>query len=166
MEDISRESIIAFDTLFTNDHIRMLKILLPFLKDSMQKNIAVYIKYREFEYVFQYFRSPHSKKDLTSCLADKNTDFDLDNILDALLPYCSDPEKKQFMQLKGLLRTMHDFRDMMEMMNTIKELFPEGIKNDAGSDPEFFSVLSNLFGNNADSSINDLFQMFQGGTSS
>lgn len=166
MEDISRENITAFDTFFTNDHIRMLKILLPFLKHSIQKNIAVYIKYREFEYVFQYFKSPHSEKDQNSCLADKYTDFDLDNVLDALLPYCSDPEKKQFMQLKNLLRTMHDFRDMMEMINTIKELFPEGIKNDAGSDPDFFSVLSNLFENNTDSSINDLFQMFQGGTSS
>ncbi len=49
------DKIQAFDALFTTNHIQMYKILLPYLEASLQKQLAVYIKYMEFQYTLTYF---------------------------------------------------------------------------------------------------------------
>lgn len=164
MEDIKQDSVIAFDTLFTNNHIRMLKILLPFLDNSMQKNIAIYIKYQELQYVFQYFNPANRKSQLSACFHKESANFDINTICDEILPYCNDQEKKQLNQIKNFMQTIKNFQDMMEMMETMKELFPEGMNGEGGFNPEVLSGLGSMFGGgNIDpGQMADLFQAFQG----
>jgi len=56
MEDIRQDSILAFDTCFTNNHICMLKILLPFCDTSLQRYLAVYIHFLELKYTLTDFK--------------------------------------------------------------------------------------------------------------
>lgn len=146
MEEIRQDSVNAFDTLFTNNHIRMLKVLLPFMDSSMQKNIAVYIKYQELQYVLRYFTFPNSQKQLSACFHKQSKDFDFNTVCEELLPYCNAQEKQQFNQIRNLMQTLENVQNMMEMMETMKELFPEGMNGDGGIDPDMLSGLSNLFG--------------------
>lgn len=163
MEDIKQDSITAFDTCFTNNHIRMIKILLPFLDSSMQRNLAVYIKFQELQYVFRSFRSAHSGHGQPNLFQNNPRDFDFNTVCDELLPYCNTRERQQFIQIKNLMQTMRNLQDMMNMMETMKELFPEGMSNEGGFNPEILSGLSSMFGdNNMDfGQMADLFQAFQ-----
>lgn len=47
-EDAS--NVMAFDALYTTNQIQKLKVLLPYIEPSMQKHLAVYIKYMELQY--------------------------------------------------------------------------------------------------------------------
>ena len=61
------DKIQAFDTLFTNNHIQVYKILLPYFEPPMQKQLAVFIKYMEFRYTLSYFHFPINQ--LTTSMA-------------------------------------------------------------------------------------------------
>ena len=50
METNEHDNIIAFDTLYTNNHIQMLKIVMPYFDARVQGQLAVYIKYLEFRH--------------------------------------------------------------------------------------------------------------------
>ena len=50
MEPCENEAIAAFDTLYTQNHIQILKVLLPYFDPASQKSIAVWIKYMELQY--------------------------------------------------------------------------------------------------------------------
>ena len=57
----NQDGIIAFDTLFTNNHICMMKLLLPMLPPSNQKSIAIYIKYMAIYEVRSRRRKEHRR---------------------------------------------------------------------------------------------------------
>ena len=56
METNEHDKIIAFDTLYTNNHIQMMKIVMPYFDGQMRRKLAVYIKYMEFQYTLTYFK--------------------------------------------------------------------------------------------------------------
>lgn len=146
MEHKEHDSVLAFDTLFTNNHIRKLKIIMPLFPTSMQGYFAVYIKYLELMYTFSYFDK--YKLPVFSGSADSHT------ILNDLLSYSTPEEKEKISQIKNLFSTMETYQNMMEMMSMMKEMFPEG---EQGLSPD---MLSGLFGNNG-FNMSDIFQMFQ-----
>ena len=47
MDSNEYNKVIAFDTLFTTNHIQMLKVMLPYMDNKAQKSLAVYIKFME-----------------------------------------------------------------------------------------------------------------------
>ncbi len=128
MAENKQDGIAVFDTLFTNNHICMLKILLPFLPPSYQKSIAIYIKYLEFQYTFQYFSRHPSGLSLGQNSCGQNA-FTPDAIWENLLPFCNQKEKQNFTQMRNMMQTFRNMKDMMEMMETMKEFMPEGFGN-------------------------------------
>ena len=50
------DKVLAFDTIFTNNHIKMLKVLLSYFDPAIQKTLAIYIKFLELNYTMEYFR--------------------------------------------------------------------------------------------------------------
>ena len=56
MGERDQDKVTTFDTLFTNNQIQKLKILMTYLDRSMQKNMAIYIKYLELQYTMEFFR--------------------------------------------------------------------------------------------------------------
>lgn len=130
------DKIQAFDTLFTNNHIQMYKILLPYLDPSLQKQLAICIKYMEFQYTLTYFKlHPYSPMP-------KETPPDAAAICSELAPFCSSSEKTRLEKIAELFSGIKNAKEMMETLNMMKELFPEGFSfdEDNGSAPDIMQM--------------------------
>ena len=124
------DKIQAFDTLFTNNHIQMYKLLLPYFPSAIQKQLAVYIKYLEFQYTLSYFkRHPYAY--------DQCTPPDTGDICKEILPYCSTEEKEKVKRFMDLSATMKNAQEMMETISMMQEIFPEGFPTGDGKNPDF-----------------------------
>lgn len=152
MDYKEHDRVLAFDTLFTNNHIKMLKIVMPFFDASMQHYLAVYIKYLELQYTLSYTGNYHFPPSCGS--------FDVPSLLHDITPYCSSEEKSKVKQMEQLFSAMENYQNIMEMMAMMKEMFPEG--DTGGINPD---MLSGLF-NGENSEMFHLFQMFQNNTDS
>ena len=126
------DKIQAFDALFTTNHIQMYKILLPYLEASLQKQLAVYIKYMEFQYTLTYFKL-HPKASMP-----RETQPDAAAMCGELAPFCSSSEKAQLEKMVELFSNIKNAKEMMETINMMKELFPEGFS--FGEDNDLMSV--------------------------
>lgn len=156
MAENKQDGIAVFDTLFTNNHICMMKLMLPLLSPTMQKGIAIYIKYQELQYTLQYF-SKHPRGLIGANSTDSSNS--TDTIFDSMLPYCTAKEKQNITQVRNMMQTMQNMKNMMEMMETMKELFPEGFAG--GGEGMDFSQMSEMFSAFGGGDISpDLFSAF------
>lgn len=114
-----KDSITTFDTLCTNPAIQRLKILIPLISPHMQGTFAFYIKLMELKYTMQLFKE--GRKILFSA-ADK----DIQKTMEELDPYLSLQQRSRVNSMKNMYQSFHQMKDMMDMVNTMKELFPEG----------------------------------------
>ena len=57
MDTTDQNKVAAFDTLFSNNHIQMLKIILPYMDNQTQKSMAVYIKFLELNYTIDFYKN-------------------------------------------------------------------------------------------------------------
>ena len=96
MEQKDTSQISAFDTLFSNNHIQMLKVLLPYMDNQFQKYLAIYIKFQELQ------------------------------VVKRLLPLCTKEEKEQLNQILKVLQSMSQYQEMMHTMELMKDFMPEG----------------------------------------
>ena len=115
------DKIQAFDALFTNNQIQIYKILLPYLDVNMQKSLAIYIKFMELQHTLTYLnRYPNACMPVFQC-------DDTTQVCDEILPFCSASQKKQVEQFANMFSNMKNMQDMMETVNMMKEMFPDGI---------------------------------------
>lgn len=154
MEDIRQDSVLPFDTCFCNDHIRMLKILVPFLDSSLQKYLALYIKYLEIRYIMECFNRPLLLRGTCFDTAASKNNTDFSSILDHIIPFCTPQQKEKFLHIRNLFDTFQNLQNMMEMMESIKELFPEGMDN--------MGDIASMFGMEENSDMSTLFSMMNG----
>ena len=56
MDSNEQNKVIAFDTLFSTNHISMLKVMLPYMENQTQKSMAVYIKFLELNYTIDFYK--------------------------------------------------------------------------------------------------------------
>lgn len=124
METIKNEQIYAFDSLYTTNHIQMLKILLPCLNSSLQKNLALYIKFLELRYTIS-FLSAHPYV-LSGCGFDKEHRGQEIPIND-LLPYLTPQEAENFRQIQKSMEMMKQFSGIQKNMEALKGILPEGM---------------------------------------
>lgn len=158
MEQHKQDKIMAFDTLFTTNHIQILKILLAYVDSSMQKNLAVYIKFLELQYTLSFFRS-YSSSALPGLCHEK--DFNIANLCDELLPLCSHDGQEQLKQMKNMFQSFENMQEILQMVQTMKDLFPDS-ENIFGTDPSaLFSGLSGM-PDISGMDMSQLFEMFQG----
>lgn len=124
METIKNEQIYAFDSLYTTNHIQMLKILLPCLPPPLQKNLALYIKFLELRYTISFLNThPYV---LSGCGFDKKNG-EQEIPLDDLLPYLTPEEAENFRQLQKGMDMMKQFSKMQKNMEALKGILPEGM---------------------------------------
>ncbi|MBR2948309.1 MAG: hypothetical protein IKC46_00450 [Lachnospiraceae bacterium] len=111
MEYTENKSILSFDMLYTNNHIQILKILLPCFESQMQKKLTVMIKYLELQYTIEYFRKhPLSQSVQTGFQGD------IIEIFDQIRCFCTPSERAVFDQLSSLKQNMDRYDEMMNMM--------------------------------------------------
>lgn len=142
MEKNEHDEITAFDTLYTNNHIQMLKIIMPYFDHPIRQKLAVYIKYLEFQYTLSYFQS--HPFELCGCSYEKNEkkEFSVDQICSDIIPFCTTQEKQRIEQIAGLIRTMDMYKEMSRMMEVMKTFNPDGSSGmPADFSPDMFSSL-------------------------
>ncbi len=96
------EAIIAFDTLYTTNHMQMLKLLFPYLDMENQHKLAVYIKWQELQYTLNFIGGYANPCRKTNSYGKK--ELDISTLLPLLSPYCSETEKallSQFGQMQS-----------------------------------------------------------------
>lgn len=121
------DKVLAFDTIFTTNHLKMLKVLLSYFDPSTQKSLAVFIKLWELQYTLIYVsRHPAPFRE------NMQGPPDIQKICGEIAPYCSPEDKKILDKILQMQQTMENFRQMSQTMEMLKELFPDGIPGFGG----------------------------------
>lgn len=158
MAENGQDKVIAFDTLFTTNHIQILKILLSYIEPSRQKTIAVLIKFLELQYTISFFQM-HPASTLPKFPTENA--FDASKLCDEILPLCSHSEQEQINNMKNMYHNVQNMQEMMQMVQMMTELFPEG-DGPLGGDPSgLFSGLSGLSNMAESMDISQLFEMMK-----
>lgn len=114
-------NVMAFDALYTNNQIQKLKVLLPYIEPTMQKNMAIYIKYMELKYTMDLCR----KHPFHICSAPSEEQMpDIKKLCQELKPYCTEAEVRQLEQMESILQTMEMYQEMSHTMSAMQEIFP------------------------------------------
>ncbi len=122
MDSNERSKITAFDTLFSDNHIQMLKVILPYMDNQTQKSMAVYIKFLELNYTLRFYK----KRPYSLCgVVRQEPQRDFMTMCTELLPFCSKEEKRQIEQIRSIMQNMDMYRDMMKTMEVMKEFMPD-----------------------------------------
>lgn len=158
MEKQNTEAITAFDSLFTTNHIQMLKVLLSRLSPEAQGSFALYIKFLELQYTFSFVQKHPAVPLLGAGRQLSGSLFQGDNadtieLLDELLPFSGPEERSKIEGMKSMLQNMSKLQEMMEMMQMMQEMFPEGM----GADNPM-SMFSGMSGTD----MSSIFEMFGG----
>ncbi len=156
MDEKELGKVTAFDTLFTTNRLKMLKILLTYLAPSSQKNLAIYIKLMELQYTIWFFKKyPYASLDSLP----HEESFDAMKLCDEILPLCAPAEQENIRQMRSMYQNFENMQEMMQMIQMMQEMFPEGSPFGTGSEEngsmDFmsglagmdFSQLANLFQN-------------------
>lgn len=169
MEEKGRETITAFDTVLTTNRIQMMKVFLSYLAPELQSGLAVYIKFSELQYVMRLVRQFPGrpmlrgrgtvlsfKSLMDGSLFGKDQTGVLE-LLDELLPFSSPSERSKIQNLKNMLLNMNRLREMMDMIEMMKELFPEGMGDGNGNFGDMFSAMASMSGSEGMSGMADMF---------
>lgn len=116
-------NVMAFDALYTTNQIQKWKVLLPYIEPSMQKHLAVYIKYMELQYTMGYVRRHPFQ--ISGCSISFDEKPDLCELCRQLCLYSSPGEIKQLEQMQNMLQTMETMQEMSQTMSALQEIFPD-----------------------------------------
>ena len=117
--------VMAFDALYTNNQIQKLKVLLPYIEPSMQKNMAVYIKYLELRYTMDFVRNHPFQIRAVSMDSIEPEKPDIKKLCRELKPYCTQTEIRQLEQMESIFQTMEMYQEMSQTMSAMQEMFPD-----------------------------------------
>ena len=172
MDEKGKETIAAFDRLLTTNRIQMMKVFLSYLPPEQQGGLAVYIKLSELQYAMQFIRQFPGRPLfaghrtvlslnalLDGSLLEQNQDGVLE-LLDELLPFSGPKERAYIQNLKNLLASFSRMREMMAMMDMMKELFPEGMGGENG----FGDILQGMAGTSNMTDASGMADMVSGMT--
>ena len=156
--------VLAFDHFYTNNHIQILKSLLPFIKGENSGMFPVFIKYMELKYTLLLAKKKGIGIFAGSAKNDKKNsegiEDNIENIYNAIRRYLAPDEDKKFSQIISAIQTMKNVREMQQMMEMMQSLNPDGENDGKGGGFDAFSAMSalgGLGGMNID--INELMQI-------
>ena len=126
MNVCENEAVIAFDTLYTQNHIQILKILLPYFDPYGQSHLAVWIKYLELRYTLEYVSRHPSPPYKNQTSGTSSPDFAV--LFEQIKNFCSPQEKALFGELLNLQKNLELFEEMkgmMQLFETFRESAPD-----------------------------------------
>ncbi len=135
MENLEKDSncqdtVTAFDTLYTTNHIQILKTLLPFLPSHKTGNLAVLIKYLELQYTLRYTRS-HPLSICEGTKGPRTLDFPV--FYQSVRNFLGPKEQQMFEKVLQMQNMMNNVQEMMQMMELLKDLAPETSEDPDGN---------------------------------
>ena len=159
------EAIIAFDTLYTTNHMQMLKLLFPYLDMEIRHKAAMFIKWQELLYTMnsvRYYsarcRMGHGKK----------KELDIASLLPLLSPYCSEEEKNMlshFLQMQNMMQTWQSMAEYLPMIQEMMGAFSSSDSSPGDGGFQGFGNMMDLLKNMMTSEQQSMFSLFmEGGT--
>lgn len=136
MNVCENEAVIAFDTLYTQNHIQILKILLPYFDPYGQNHLAVWIKYLELRYTLEYVSRHPSPPYKNQTSGTSSPDFAV--LFEQIKNFCSPREKALFGELLNLQKNLEMFEEMkgmMQLFETLRESVPDADADTAAASP-------------------------------
>ena len=130
------EAILAFDTLYTTNHMKILKLLLPYLDAEYQKKLAIFIKWQELLFTLNFFKQYSAS--LYSPDFKTKEKLDLNVLLPLLTPYCNETEKIIISQFSKMQNMMHMMEEMQQYLPMIQQ-FMSSMSGENDSDEMFHS---------------------------
>ena len=116
-------NVMAFDALYTTNQIQKIKVLLPYIEPSMQKHLAVYIKYMELQYTMKHVKRHPFR--ISGCSISSDEKPDLRSLCRQLSLYSSPEEIRQLEQLQNMFETLETMQEMTQTMSALQEIFPD-----------------------------------------
>ncbi len=164
METPKNRTVTAFDTFYTTNHIRILKILLPYMDEPARRSLTVLIKFLELKYTMDYLhrtpsfplhkgcgtRNANHRPTIEGCETDGGDDTpengdseeffdghaDITELFAQIQNFCTPTERAMLEQLAGLKRSMEMYEKMAEMMQLFSQFESEdGEPLSGASDP-------------------------------
>lgn len=139
-QDADNDYVLAFDHFYTNNHIQILKSILPFLDDTTPVMLPVLIKYMELQHTIDLIKKG-KRPILTNICASSihgnhgniftllQDPAKLEQLYHAIRKYLAPNEDKSFLQILQMLQTMENMKEMQQMM----ELF-QSMQSDSSAD--------------------------------
>ena len=124
MNQTDNQLILSFDMLYTNNHIQILKLLLPCFEPDTQKKLAVMIKYLEFQYTVAYFRKNPALPG--AVCPDRTTGSfsgsdDIIEIFSRIRSFCTPTERAMFDQFSAMKKNMARYEEILNMVQLFSE---------------------------------------------
>lgn len=132
------DAVLAFDLLYTTNHIQMFKAALPYAPRHMQPMFAIFIKYMELAYTINCINHPLLSSSQTVGEQVLNADT-IARLILALEQYLTEDERKKLTSLKDMMKNLEQIKEMQKIMEIMQ---PSDIAND--------NMLSSIFSKSGD----------------
>lgn len=159
------EAILAFDTLYTTNHMKILKLLIPYLESEHQKKLAVFIKWQELMFTLNFFKQYSAS--LYSPDFKQSKKMDLNTLIPLLMPYCNESEKNiisQFSQMQNMMNMMEQMQVYMPIIQQFMSSMSGDRTNQDGMNPGSFDFggnnMMNILKNMMSEEQQAMFSMF------
>ncbi len=110
---MENDKIAAFDTLYTSNHIQMLKLALPLMPPDKQYFGAIFIKYMELNYTLSLGK--YLRNQLCACSGFEN--YGMEVFLKEIMPFCSEKEAERIQKISNMMKSFKTFQEMKSMMD-------------------------------------------------
>lgn len=140
----SQEPVEIFDSLYTNEHIQLMKVIYGMVPVSTQRLLAPMIKYRELCYTIELTRKGFP----SMCDDAENKEPDIGDLLLRMRPYMNDSEWSQVSRISEMYHMLKTFDQLKDTLADFEQ--KTGIS------------LSQLM--NSQSSPEDMLKMFTAGS--
>lgn len=122
--------IYVFDSLYTNGHIQMLKIVYSGCPPELQQRFAPFIKYLEFQYTMKLVKSgfPISQSTMIGCssanehTAQKDIFESAAELIQEINPYLDPKEQNKFEKIEHFYQTFQSFQKMQETLEQFEAM--------------------------------------------
>lgn len=140
MESGAQEKIAAFDALFSDNPIQILKILVMNTSSPLKKELVVLIKFMELHYALSLSESQIHQG---TALHNTSDTMNRKNMISEIRPFCTEPEKEMLDKIFSTLDNLEQAFDLLQMMETLN-LSPEDIAGSSMSPDDFFNLFENI----------------------
>ena len=150
----------TFDSFFTSGQLQMCKVLFPLLPPQLRGQFAIFIKLQELRNAVNYVKL-HPQGSFQGLQSPRGSE----ELISSILPYCDDEQKETLQRFHQSFQQMEQLKDMMDMVSTMKELFPQGMEPQ-NMDPSQMADMMSVFSGGSPFSSKSEFTAASGDPSS
>lgn len=110
---MENDKIAAFDTLYTSNHIQIMKLALPLMPPDKQYFGAIFIKYMELHYTIQLGK--YLKNPLYACSGPDS--YGMEHFLKEIVPFCTEKEAEKINKISGMIKSFKTFQEIKSMLD-------------------------------------------------